>query len=113
MQKGTEGVLEELQIPLQVKIEDIIMDIQKFVKRFPRECIPHTAGDTVVDKVHNFNRLDKGIQSIPIQTLKEMFPNNPNLIKKFLSSMNQNIENKPRMIAKPTLTREDIEEALS
>jgi len=42
-----------------------------------------------------------------------MFPNNPNLIKKFLSSMNQSGENKPKMIAKPTLTRDDIEEALS
>jgi len=35
------------------------MDIQKFVKRFPREYIPHTAGDIVVDKVHNFNKLNK------------------------------------------------------
>jgi hypothetical protein len=59
LQKGTEGVLEELQIPIQIKIEEIILDMQKFVNSFPRDTIPHTAGGTVVDKVHNFNRLEK------------------------------------------------------
>ncbi|CAI2360728.1 unnamed protein product [Moneuplotes crassus] len=112
LQKGTEGVLEELQVPLQVKIEDIILDIKKFANRFPKEYIPHLNDTQVIDKAHNFNRLDKGIQSIPVETLNEMFPNNPTLIKKFLHSMNKNVENKPRMIAKPTLTADDIIKAL-
>jgi len=59
VQKGNEGVLEELQTPLQIKIEDIILDMQKFVNNFPRDSIPHTAGDLIVDNVHDFDKLDK------------------------------------------------------
>lgn len=113
LQKGTEGVLMELQTPLQITIEEIITDLQKFVRGFPLDSIPHTVGGVVVDKVHNFERIQKESLNISPEIVKSLFPGNPGLAKKLQASSNLNSKtNKPKMVAKPLLTRDDIKAAL-
>lgn len=105
--------MNELQNPLQITIEEIIIDLQKIVRGFPVESIPHTVGEMVVDKVHNFNRIEKSITKIPKETIATLFPNNPAIIKKFESSaIKSQMVNKPNLIAKPLLSRDDIKAAL-
>ena len=48
-----DGVLEELQNPIQVKIEDIIYDMNK-LKRGLANAIPHSDGNKIHDHVHAF-----------------------------------------------------------
>lgn len=113
LNKGTQGVLHELQTPLQITIEEIIVDLQKFVRGFPIDSIPHTVGDVVVDKVHNFNRIEKTSLTLSPEFAKTLFPDNPGLTKKLQASQLLNSKpNKPKMIAKPLLTRDDIKAAL-
>lgn len=35
-------------------MEEIVVDLHKFTRNFPIECIPHIDGREVVDKVHLF-----------------------------------------------------------
>jgi len=49
---------------------------------------------------------------VPHETLLTLFPDNPTLVKKFLSSGKPLKEIKPKMVARPTVTRDDIEDAL-
>ena len=40
-------VLQELQVPLKVTIEEIALDLHKFVREFPVDSIPHVEGPDV------------------------------------------------------------------
>jgi len=53
---------EELMQPLSVTVEEIALDLYKFVERFPYDIIPHINDKNEVnDKIHNYN----SVESLP------------------------------------------------
>eukprot|EP00347_Sterkiella_histriomuscorum_P010573 403375759 len=55
--QNKEEFLSELQTPIAVSIEQIIMDMFKYTKDFPIKIIPHvTEGDEINDIIHNYKK---------------------------------------------------------
>lgn len=53
--KKPEEFLSEVQRPITMTVEDIKQDLNVYVKKFPKEVIPHiTETNEVCDNIHNY-----------------------------------------------------------
>jgi hypothetical protein len=49
--------LPEVMKPITLTLEDIKQDMNNYVKKFPKEIIPHiTEGRDICDHIHNYRR---------------------------------------------------------
>ena len=50
--------IPELQKPITITVDDIKQDMNSFVKKFPKESIPHiTETNEICDNIHNFRQV--------------------------------------------------------